>query len=331
MKAVLLVLAGLSALVLLSLIHLCSGARPFSPVVVIDALFHYDAQNYAHVVIVRQRLSRLVVALGVGAMLAIAGYVLQKILRNDLVSPSTLGINTGAAAFSVLGIHFLGLSAASLFWPALSGAIAALAFTFLAADMLGQGERDPISLVLGGVMSSTLFSVATAFVVSLDPDSFENILGWLVGDIGIFDYQSLAPLWPFGLAAILVLCFLTRTLDIMALGGEQAESLGVDIHIAQRLALAGTIILAVIAVTVAGPIGFVGLVVPHMAKLLVGETGIVPILFCLLLGSALLTGADIVARTLFAPQLLMVGTVMALGGGAAFLAIILVAFRRRAA
>ncbi|GGF75148.1 ferric enterobactin transporter FepD [Azorhizobium oxalatiphilum] len=318
-------------LLALCALHLCVGARPLSPAIVLDALTAYDPQDYRHVVVVRQRLTRLVVALGVGGMLAVAGYVLQKVLRNDLASPSTLGINAGAAAFCVLGLYLFGLSGTALFWPALLGAVSSLACTFAAAGLVGRGSRDPINLVLGGAMSGTLFSAAATFVMSLDPDRFGDVLGWLVGDIGLFDYQSLLTLWPAGLLAVGLLLMLARPLDLIALGAEQAASLGVDPRNAQRLALAACVLLAVLAVTIAGPIGFVGLVAPHVVKLLVGETGAWPIALSGLTGSAMVTGADILARLLLAPRLVNVGTVLALFGGLAFLGLVLIVLRRRAA
>ncbi|MCV9877646.1 FecCD family ABC transporter permease [Brenneria izbisi] len=330
MKALLLSAAALG-LVMLSVLHLCIGARPLSPTVVMAALFDYDPRNYSHIVVIKQRLSRLVVALGIGAMLAASGYTLQKLLRNDLVSPSTLGINSGAAAFSVGGIYFLGLSGTNLLWPALAGGISALIFAFFAADLLGRHRREPLNLVLGGAMSATLFSSATAFILSLDPDAFGNMLGWLVGDIGIFDYQTLMVFWPFGLLALVVLFLLSRPLDVLGIGAEQAAALGVNPQWIQGLALAAAVVLPVLAVTVAGPIGFVGLIVPHIARLFVGESGRLPLAVAMLLGSALLTGADILARILLAPRLLNVGTIMALVGGIAFLLITLMVLRRRTA
>lgn len=324
------ILSGLAALLpVLALLHLCGGARPLPPATVWAALTDYDAANFLHLVVIKQRLSRLAVALAVGGCLAAAGYLLQKVLRNDLVSPSTLGVNSGATAFAVAAIHFGGLSGSALFWPSLAGAAAGLLLAGVAAELLGRGSRDPLNLVLGGAMSATLFSAASAFILSLDPDAFGNILSWLVGDIGIFDYQTLQTLWPAALAALLVLGLLTRRLDLLALGEDQAASLGADPRLMQRIAIAGSVVLAVIAVTVAGPIGFVGLVVPHIARLWLGDAGLAPLGGALLLGAALLTTADLLARTLLAPRLLNVGTVMALFGGMAFLALVVITLRRR--
>lgn len=315
----------------LAILHLMAGARFSAGGVVFDALFAHDPRNYQHVVIVKQRLTRLVVAGYAGAVLAVSGLLLQKVLRNDLVSPSTLGINSGAVTFVVLGMFVFDLDGAVLFWPALMGGICATGVTFLAAGLVRQGGRDPLSLILGGAMTATLFSSATTFAISLDADRFGNVMGWLVGDIGNFDYQPLIRLWPLGMAGIGMALVLCRSIDLLTLGGDQAATLGADPRFVRGAALALAIPLAISAVCIVGPIGFVGLVAPHIARLLVGETGRGAMAFCALAGAVIVVAADIVARTLLAPQLLQVGTVMALCGGIAFLAIVVTTLRRRVA
>lgn len=318
-------------LLLLAGLHLSSGARFSPPDLVLQALFDYDPKNYQHVVIVKQRLTRLVVAAYAGAVLSISGLLLQKVLRNDLVSPSTLGINSGAVTFVVLGIYLFGIGGAALFWPALLGGMAAIALTFLAAGLVRQGARDPLSLILGGAMTATLFSAASTFVISLDPERFGDQMSWLVGDIGNFDYQPLGFLWPIGAAGLLVAFLLSRSLDLLSVGGEQAASLGADPRLIEWTSLAVAIPLAISAVCIVGPIGFVGLVAPHMTRMMIGETGRVATAFCAVLGATIVIGADIVARSLLAPKLLNVGTVMALCGGIAFLTLIVSTLQRRRA
>jgi iron complex transport system permease protein len=318
-------------ILLLAGLHLVSGARFSPPGLVTQALTDYDPKNYQHVVIVRQRLTRLIVAGYAGMVLSVSGLLLQKVLRNGLVSPSTLGINSGAVTFVTLGIYLFGISGAELFWPALFGGVTAIGMTFLAAGLVKQGARDPLSLVLGGAMTGTLFSAATTFVISLDPERFDDQMSWLVGDIGNFDYQPLVWLWPVGAIGVLLAFLLSRSLDLLSLGGEQAASLGADPRQVQWASLAVAIPMAISAVCIVGPIGFVGLVAPHMTRMMIGETGRIAIIFCALLGATIVIGADIVARTLLAPKLLNVGTVMALCGGAAFLALIFSTMRRRQA
>ncbi|WP_185958707.1 FecCD family ABC transporter permease [Paracoccus laeviglucosivorans] len=317
-----------SLLLGISLLHLGLGAARIGPAEIIRAFFAYDATNYAHVVVVFQRLTRLVVALYAGAALGLAGLLLQKIMQNGLVSPSTLGINAGATTFVVLAVQFLGLGGAALFLPALAGGMVAILLTFAVTGVLaGQGDGR-LNLVLAGSMVGTLFSALTTFVISLDPEAFGNLLGWLIGDIGNFDYRALAPMAPIGLVALMGAILLSRAVDILALGSEQAAVLGVNV----RLVYVGTLLIAVMltvsAVTVVGPIGFVGLVMPHIARLLVGETGPMPLWICVAGGASLLVGADILARLLLAPRVLNVGTVMGLSGGLVFIGLIMVAAKR---
>ncbi|WP_437614932.1 FecCD family ABC transporter permease [Erwinia sp. V71] len=328
MRALLWPGVAVALLLVLALLHLSVGVRPVTSQELFSALLSYDGSNYSHMVIVKQRLSRLVVAVSVGAMLAAAGYTLQKVLHNPLVSPSTLGINSGASAFAVGGIYLFGFSGSHLFWPALLGALCALLVSVLAAELLGRGSRSLFNLALGGTLSASLFSSVTAFILSLDPDAFGGLLGWLVGDIGIFDYQNLQRFWLPIVLATAVLLLLSRPLDVMALGNDQAAALGVDTRWIIALVLAAAVALPVMAVTVVGPIGFVGLIVPHIARLFAGESGLRPLLLAMLLGSALVTGADILARLLLAPRLLNVGTLMALVGGIGFLAITLLTLQR---
>ena len=321
---------GMVILLLVSLcaLQLMAGARLFSANTVLAALTEYNSRDYTHVVIVKQRLTRLVVAVYSGATLAVAGVLLQKIMRNDLVSPSTLGINSGAVFFVVMAIYLGGISGAQLFWPALGGGIAAITVTFLATAIVGRGSQDPLNLVLGGAMTATLFSSATTFIISLDPDVFGNLMSWLVGDIGNFDYLPLSRIWPVGLVCVVFALMLSRSVDLLTLGAEQAASLGVDPRLVSLAALVMAIVMAISAVCIVGPIGFIGLVVPHMTRLLLGEAGRITLLFSAILGASILTLADILARVLFAPRLLTVGTVMALFGGTAFFIIVVAVLRR---
>ena len=330
MKASLGLPAGLVLLAVLCLLHLTLGAAKVLPADIWQAFTAYDPTNYTHVIIISQRLTRLVVALYAGAALAVAGLLLQKIMQNILVSPSTLGINAGATTFVVCSVFFLGLSGAGLFFPALFGGACAVALTFLAARLLDtQGDRK-LNLVLAGSMVSILFSSLTTFVVTLDPDAFGNLMAWLVGDIGNFDYLALQPMLIIGLLGLASAVVLSRAVDLLVLGDEQAAVMGVDVRTIYGATLATAIALAVSAVTVVGPIGFIGLVVPHAAKILFGETGRLTLWMCLIGGPLALTAADILARTLLAPRLLNVGTVMGLSGGLVFLALVVFGMKRMA-
>lgn len=330
MRTTILAIALPVIMLVLSMLHLILGQAEVTPADVLDAVLHYDPTNYQHVVIVLQRITRLVVAIYCGAALATSGMLLQKVLQNILVSPSTLGISSGASTFAVLGILFFDLSGGALFWPAMAGGVTAVALAFGTASLLGPMDGSKLNLVLAGSMMSILFSSATAFIISLDPAAFDNLLNWLVGTIGNFDYLDLPAMAPLGFVAIVAAFILSRAIDLLMLGDEQAAVLGANVKLVYGASLTSAIVLTVSAVVVVGPIGFVGLVVPHIAKILFGETGRMPLWGSLFIGPIVLIAADIGARTLAAPRMLNVGTIMGLIGGVAFLAIILIGARRSA-
>lgn len=315
-----------AALTVLALMQLALGALWIPPARVLAALTG-PPQDFTDTIILQQRLPRVAVACTVGAALAVAGLVLQKVMQNVLVSPSTLGINAGATVAVVLAMFF-GASGGALLFPALIGGTAAMGATLLAARLIaGQGDRR-LDLVLAGSMVGVLCSSVATFVISLDPDLFGDLMGWLVGDIGNFDHLALPVVLPpvaLALAAALILC---PQLDLLTTGEDQARLLGANTAWLQGLALALAVLLAVSAVVVVGPIGFVGLVVPHLVKLAMGETGRATLVAVALAGPCVVMLADILARTALAPRVLHVGTVMGLSGGAIFLAMVLALVRR---
>lgn len=321
-------LLAATVLPLICIFHLRLGALPIDFSTILAALLDHDAGNYAHLVIVWQRLTRLAVALYCGASLGLAGMLLQKIMRNGLVSPSTLGINAGAVHFAVLTSWFAGLEGASLFVPSLLGGTISLVASFvLAALLAGQASRK-LELVLAGSIVSAVFSALTAFVISLDPDTFAGMVSWLIGDIGNFDYLNLPLMVPLGAAAAVVALALSPRIDLLALGDEQAAVIGVNVAVVYGATLAVAIVLAVSAVSVVGPIGFIGLVVPHMVRLTGGDSGRGALISSMMLGAAVLAVSDILARTLMAPRVLEVGIVMGLAGGCLFLGLVILRVRK---
>lgn len=312
----------------LALVQVSLGAVAIPMCSVFAALFAPESGDFLANIVRQQRLPRVAVAIFVGACLGVAGLVLQKVMQNVLVSPSTLGVNAGATLAVILSIFFLRLEGNALFLPGLIGGTAAMAATLLTTRLIaGQGDRR-LDLVLAGSMVGILCSSVTTFVISLDSDAFGDMMGWLVGDIGNFDH--LAPPFvavPAGLALAAAFAF-SRHLDLMVTGDDQAALLGADVGRVQALAVGIAVVLAVSAVVVVGPIGFLGLVVPHLVKLVLGETGRPTLLAAILTGPCILMLADILARTAIAPRVLHVGTVMGLAGGALFLAMVLSMTRR---
>ena len=269
------------------------------------------------------RLPRVLAAALVGAALALAGVVFQALLRNPLASPDTLGVSAGAALGAVLAITFnadftlLGVTAVPL--ASFAGSIGALIIVYGLSAARRRGTSTLV-LLLAGVTLTALLSAISAFVRYL-ADFTETLrtVRWLMGslDVGAFTPIVIATV-PMGIA-ITGFAMLPRILDLISMGAESAAARGVDVTRAERVALVSASLATGSAVALAGPIGFVGIVVPHLVRLLVGADHRVVLPASALFGASFLIGCDLVARILFAPTEVPVGVVTALIGGPFFL------------
>jgi iron complex transport system permease protein len=261
------------------------------------------------------RLPRALCAFAVGGLLALAGVLMQVLLRNPLGDPYILGVS-GGAAFAVLLSMLLGLPVAWLTGSAFGGALCSMLTVFLLAR--GEGARSDTRLLLTGVVMAAGWSALVSLVLALSPaQRLPGMLFWLMGDLSDAD-TPLAPLLLLGLGTLAALG-LARPLDLLQQGESQAAALGVSTGaLRSGIFLLGSLLTAA-AVTVAGSIGFVGLVVPHMFRFLGGAGHRLLVPGSVLLGGTLLLLADTLARTLTAPQQLPVGVITALLGVPLFL------------
>lgn len=288
---------------------------------------HVTLNRIHEAVIWDYRLSRALVAVFCGAGLALSGAILQSLLRNPLAEPYVLGISagasTGAVAIVILG---LGAGAVSLSVGAFAGAF--LAFLFVA--LLSNGTRGGADrTILAGVAASQLFNAATSYVVTTSGNAQQarDVMFWLLGSFG-------GVRWPeFTLISIvigggLILCLLSaRVLDAFAFGDEAAASLGVNVSRTRVLLFALTAMMTATIVSMVGTIGFVGLVVPHVARFLVGPLHIRLLPTCAVVGAIFMVLADIASRALIPGQVLPIGVVTALVG-VPFFSVILYRFQR---
>jgi iron complex transport system permease protein len=268
------------------------------------------------------RLPRVLAAALVGAALALAGVVFQALLRNPLASPDTLGVSAGAALGAVLAITFnadftlLGVTAVPL--ASFAGSIGALMIVYGLSAARRRGTSTLV-LLLAGVTLTSLLSAISAFVRYL-ADFTETIrtVRWLMGslDVGAFTPIAVAVV-PMSIA-IMGFAMLPRVLDLISMGVESAAARGVDVARAERVALVSASLATGSAVALAGPIGFVGIVVPHLVRLLVGADHRVVLPASALFGASFLIGCDLMARILFTTEV-PVGVVTALIGGPFFL------------
>jgi iron complex transport system permease protein len=269
------------------------------------------------------RLPRVLAAALVGAGLALAGTVFQALLRNPLASPDTLGVSAGAALGAVLAITFgadfslLGVSAVPL--ASFAGSLGALLIVYGLAAARRRGTSTLV-LLLAGVTLTALLSAVVRFVQYL-ADFSETIrtVRWLMGSLDVGSFASIgAALVPMA-AACAGFALLPRALDLVSLGAESAAARGVDVARAERLALVSASLSTGAAVSLAGPVGFVGIIVPHLVRLMVGADHRVVLPSSALFGATFLIVCDLVARTAFAPNELPVGVITALIGGPFFL------------
>ncbi|HEU4938521.1 MAG TPA: iron ABC transporter permease [Vicinamibacterales bacterium] len=269
------------------------------------------------------RLPRTLAGALVGSLLASAGVVFQGLLRNPLATPFTLGVSAGAALGAMLAITF----SWSFAWAGVSAAVAASFLGSLAAVgivyALAQARHRGLStnvLLLAGVTMNAFFSALILFVQYFaDFAQTYRILRWLMGDLDISSYQPLVSALPLLIVSFVSFAWLARPLNLLSLGDESAETRGLNVVRAQRTAFVSASLATGAAVSVGGPVGFIGIVVPHLVRLIVGPDHRLVLPASALFGAAFLVGCDVLARTVMSPIELPVGVITALIGGPFFL------------
>lgn len=269
------------------------------------------------------RLPRTLAGAVVGALLASAGVVFQGLLRNPLATPFTLGVSAGAALGAMIAITFgwsfswIGMPAAAA--ASFAGSLAAVAIVYALARARHRGMSTNV-LLLAGVTLNAFFSALILFVQYFaDYAETFRILRWLMGDLDISSYQPVLTAAPLMVAAFAVFGWLARPLNLLSLGPDAAETHGIDVARAQRVAFASASLATGAAVSVGGPIGFIGIVIPHLVRLIVGADHRLVLPASILFGAAFLVMCDVVARTIMAPVELPVGVITAIIGGPFFL------------
>jgi iron complex transport system permease protein len=280
------------------------------------AVLSGNSNDMLAIKIVRElRLGRALSAFTVGGLLALAGALMQVLLRNPLADPYVLGISGGAAVFGLVAMT-LGLATAWVHAGAFSGALISMLLVFGLSH--GKGQWTPTRLLLTGVVVAAGWGALISLLLALSPDrNLRGMLFWLMGDLG-YESTSLA-VWIVLAAGLLVAMALARSLNLYVRGEFQAAVLGVNVvHLRLVLYFLASLLTG-LAVMLAGSIGFVGLVVPHILRLLIGGDHRILLPASVLFGGSLLMLADSLARTVIAPQQLPVGVITALIGVPVFL------------
>ncbi|WP_231497386.1 FecCD family ABC transporter permease [Arthrobacter sp. MA-N2] len=296
---------------------LAIGARDMSIATVWQALTQFNPDDGNHAV-VHTRIPRTVLGLVAGGALGLAGAAMQGVSRNPLADPGIMGVNAGAALAVVTGIYLFGISGASGYiWFAFGGAAAAAVVVYLIASM-GREGATPVKLALGGAaLSAGLYSVMNVLLVS-SQDTLDRFRFWQVGGIAGSDWSVILAGLPFLLLGATIVLGSGRVLNSLALGDDIARGLGRNVTLARGITSLGIVTLCGAATALAGPIGFVGLVVPHAVRFFTGPDYRWILPFSMVLAPALLLASDVLGRVVLLPSEVPAGIMTAIVGAPVF-------------
>jgi iron complex transport system permease protein len=315
-------LGCVALLLLVSLLSIAVGSKQIPLSTVIDALRHYNLANTDHVIIHSLRIPRTVIGLLVGAALGLSGALMQGVTRNPLADPGILGVNAGAALFVVAGIYWFSLtSLTSYVWLAFAGAAAASVVVYMLGS-LGREGATPVKLALAGAaLTAMLGSLTTALLIG-DVDTFDQFRFWAVGSLAGRGSDIARQVAPFILIGIVLALVSGRVLNAMSLGDDVARSLGQRVGLARLFTAVTVVLLCGAATAAAGPIGFVGLTIPHVARLITGPDYRWILPYSMVMAPILLLGSDVIGRVVAQPGELQVGIVTAVIGAPFFIALV---------
>ena len=308
-------IAEISLLVILAVISLRFGSVRFSTGEIINALID-GSDSTIRTIVVNIRMPRTALAILVGASLATSGALLQAVLRNPLASPGLIGVIAGAS-LSAITIMLL--------FPALTVLVPFIAFigglvsTLLVFTLAWKKGMSIIRIILSGVAVNAMLGGGTSLLSVLYSDRIQGVIMWLNGTLAGKSWDQVKLLLPYVAVGLLVAVLSVNVANSLQLGDEAAKNLGVRLNLARIVLCSTAAFLTGISVAVVGIIGFIGLIVPHVSRLLVGSDYRFMLPSSAILGAVLLVSADIVARTVFSPIELPVGVIMAVLGGPFFL------------
>lgn len=320
-------LTGLLALLILAVaLSLAVGSNSLPLDVVIDVV-RGGGDREARYVVSELRIPRTVAGVVAGAALGVAGALIQAFTRNPLADPGILGVNAGAAFAVACGVAFFGLGEITgLVWPAFAGALVVTVAVYLIGSS-GRGAADPIRLTLAGVAIGAVFSGLTTGMTLSNPDAFESMRSWNAGSLLGRDFDALLPVLPFVIAGLVVAALLAPGLNALALGEDIARSQGANVRGIRIGVIIAVTLLAGTATALVGPISFVGLMVPHVARWIFGVDQRIILLISLLFAPVIVLLADVLGRVLIAPAEIPAGIVTAFIGAPVLIAL---ARRRKA-
>jgi iron complex transport system permease protein len=319
------VAAALAGAVLLSL---TVGAQHVPFGTVLEVLVHPDDAVRDSLIITEVRIPRTLVGLLAGFALGLAGAIIQAVTRNPLADPGILGVNAGAGLFVVIGISVFGVTTLTGYvWFGFAGAALAAVVVYVVGS-LGRGGATPVKLAIAGTaLTAALLSFTTAVLVT-DMQTYDQFRFWQVGSLAGRGLDIAQQGAPFLLVGVVIALASARLLNALALGDDVATALGQNVAVARLVAAAAVVILCGTATAMAGPLVFVGLVVPHVARLITGPDHRWLLPYAMLLAPLLLLLADVLGRVIARPGEVQVGVLTAIIGAPVFVAL---ARRRRLA
>jgi iron complex transport system permease protein len=318
-------LVGLGVLVvLLGLVLLASvavGARPLSFAEIFHALFDADGSQ-TDIIVRTLRGPRTALGLVVGMALGVAGALIQGHTRNPLADAGLLGLNAGAAFLVVLSMYLFGFSAPSEYlWFAFAGSFAASVVVF-GLSSIGSGAASPLSLALAGAAVAFFLQAMTNAIIIVDQSSLDSYRFWVVGSVAGRGFDVLWQVLPFLAIGLILALVSTPGLNVLSLGEDVARSLGTNIAASRALGIVAITLLTGAATAACGPIAFIGLVVPHVARAITGPDYRWLVPYAGLLGGVMLVTADVIGRVVVRPGELQVGIVLAVFGAPFFIALV---------
>ena len=319
-KVISLVVLSMVALGITVLLSLAFGSRFIEVRKVLNILFGGEEETFITLVVTK-RIPRTIFGLIAGAALGVSGALMQSITHNPIADPSILGVNTGASLFVVIGIAFLNINTAQQYiWLALVGAGITAIFVYGIASM-GKGGANPIKLALAGAATSSALSSLVSTIMLPNTNVMNEFRFWQVGSISGASWEGIRMVSPFLIIGLILALALTPALNAMMLGDEAATGLGVNTRRTRALGAFAGVLLCGATTALTGPIGFIGLMVPHLVRILSGADmrSLIPI--SAVGGAVVLVLADVIGRVIGSPGELEVGIVTAFLGAPVFIAV----------
>lgn len=292
-----------------------NGAVKISPIGIVRAII-YEQDSIFYQIIWNVRLPRTIVAALVGVSLSLSGVILQGIMRNPLAGPNIIGVSSGGGFFALI---ILIIFPKYYYLVPIGAFIGALSATMFIYTLAWREGVIPTRLVLAGVAVSSLFSAGTNSLMTFFPERVSGVLSFMVGGLSAITWRDVRMIFPYSLIGLILILFLPNRLNILMLGDEVATGLGIKVERTRFLFIIISSILAGAAVSVVGLLGFVGLIVPHMARLFIGSDYRYLFPGTIFLGGTIVMICDTLSRILFAPMEIPVGIIMSSLGAPFFL------------